>query len=88
MRNRTFFFTDYQGTRIRQALTAQASLAPLAWRTGNFSGFHPVLDPNTTVIQGDQILRQFGGIGRHVANVASAGDLARRPVDTRAQILH
>jgi hypothetical protein len=58
VRNRTFFFVDYQGTRIRQALTARATLAPVAWRTGNFSGFHPILDPNTTVIQGDQILRQ------------------------------
>ncbi|PYT32732.1 MAG: TonB-dependent receptor [Acidobacteria bacterium] len=58
IKNRTFFFADYQGTRIRQALTAQATLAPLAWRTGDFSGFHPILDPNTTVIQGDQIIRQ------------------------------
>ncbi len=49
-KNRTFFFVDYQGTRIRTAHTFQATLAPLAWRTGNFSGFNPVFDPNTTII--------------------------------------
>ena len=49
-KNRTFFFADYQGTRIRTAHTFLATLAPLAWRTGNFSGFNTVLDPNTTVV--------------------------------------
>jgi len=58
IKNRTFIFGDYQGTRIRTGLTSQATLAPVAWRTGDFSGFHPILDPNTTVIQGDQIIRQ------------------------------
>jgi hypothetical protein len=58
IKNRTFIFGDYQGTRIRTGLTSQATLAPVPWRTGDFSGFHPILDPNTTVIQGDQIIRQ------------------------------
>ena len=58
IKNRTFIFGDYQGTRIRTGLTSQATVAPIAWRTGDFSGFHPILDPNTTVIQGDQIIRQ------------------------------
>src|SRR5215467_14068487 len=58
IKNRTFIFGDYQGTRIRTGLTSLATLAPVAWRTGDFSGFHPILDPNTTVIQGDQIIRQ------------------------------
>ncbi len=46
-KNRTFFFTDYQGTRIRTAHTFLATLAPLPWRTGNFAGFNAVLDPDT-----------------------------------------
>ena len=58
VKNRTFFFGDYQGTRIRTGLTSQATLAPIPWRTGDFSGFHPILDPDTTVVQGDQIIRQ------------------------------
>jgi hypothetical protein len=57
-KNRTFFFIDYQGTRIRTAHTFLATLAPLAWRTGNFSGFNPVLDPNTTTIQNGETVRQ------------------------------
>ncbi len=46
-KNRTFFFTDYQGTRIRTAHTFLATLAPVPWRTGNFTGFNKVLDPDT-----------------------------------------
>src|SRR5438270_723709 len=46
-KNKTFFFADYQGTRIRTAHTFLATVAPLPWRTGNFSGFNTVLDPDT-----------------------------------------
>ena len=61
-KNRTFFFADYQGTRIRTAHTFLATVAPLAWRTGNFSGFNTVLDPGTTVVNNNgQVTRQpFG----------------------------
>src|SRR5262249_36999888 len=57
-KNRTLFFTDYQGTRIRQSETFLSTLAPTAWRTGDFSGFNTVLDPATTVVQGSSITRQ------------------------------
>jgi hypothetical protein len=62
-KNRTFFFIDYQGTRIRTSDTFLATLAPLAWRTGNFSGFNTIYDPRTTVTQSDgTVLRQpFSG---------------------------
>ncbi len=52
-KNRTFFFVDYQGTRIRTSDTFLATVPTAAWRTGNFAGFNTVLDPNTTVIQND-----------------------------------
>jgi hypothetical protein len=35
--NRTFFFVDYEGLRIRQAQTQSAFVPPTAWRTGDFS---------------------------------------------------
>src|SRR5262249_55159833 len=57
-KNRTFFFTDYQGTRIRVPHTFLATLAPLAWRRGDFTGFVPVLDPDTTMVQGGRVIRQ------------------------------
>src|ERR1700688_556233 len=36
-RNRTFFFVDYEGFRVRQAHTETAFVPPTAWRTGDFS---------------------------------------------------
>src|ERR1700730_6728199 len=36
-RNRTFFFVDYEGFRVRQAQTQTASVPPPAWRQGDFS---------------------------------------------------
>ena len=36
-RNRTFFFVDYEGLRVRQAQTQTAFVPPSAWRQGDFS---------------------------------------------------
>jgi hypothetical protein len=58
VKNKTFFFGDYQGTRIRQSRTFLATVAPPAWREGDFSGFLPIYDPSTTVIQGNDVIRQ------------------------------
>jgi hypothetical protein len=58
-KNRTFFFVDYQGTRIRTSDTFLATISPVAWRTGNFSGFNTIYDPRTTVTQSDgTVIRQ------------------------------
>ena len=47
LKNRTFFFADYQATRQRTGQTFLSTVAPVPWRTGDFSGFNPVLDPTT-----------------------------------------
>jgi hypothetical protein len=62
-KNRTFFFVDYQGTRIRTSDTFLTTVAPVPWRTGNFTGFNTIFDPNTTVTQSDgSVVRQaFAG---------------------------
>src|SRR5581483_8587880 len=52
-RNRTFFFFDYQGTRIRIGQTSLATVPPDAWRTGNFSGYNQIFDPSTTTVAAD-----------------------------------
>ena len=52
-KNRTFFFFDYQGTRIRTGQTFLASVPPDAWRTGDFSGYNQIFDPGTTVTNPD-----------------------------------
>jgi hypothetical protein len=52
-RDKTFFFLDYQGTRIRSSETFLASVPTAAWRTGNFSGFQTIYDPQTTTQNAD-----------------------------------
>jgi len=46
-RNRTFFFADYEGFRVRQAQTQTAFIPPADWRTGNFSSLLDLVDPPT-----------------------------------------
>jgi Carboxypeptidase regulatory-like domain/TonB dependent receptor-like, beta-barrel len=46
-RNRTFFFVDYEGLRIRQAQTQVAFIPPTNWRTGDFSD---LLDTTSQVL--------------------------------------
>lgn len=49
VKNRAFFFIDYQGAKQRTEGPTSASVAPLAWRTGNLSGItnRQILDPLT-----------------------------------------
>jgi hypothetical protein len=54
-RNRTFFFTNYEGLRILQSVTNTTLLPSATIRQGDFSGinpqtgnpFPPIIDPNT-----------------------------------------
>jgi hypothetical protein len=54
-RDRTFFFTNYEGLRIRQSVTNTTLLPPEALREGDFSGINPltgkpfpaIIDPQT-----------------------------------------
>jgi hypothetical protein len=47
-RNRTFFFADYQGLRVKQTNTSLISEPTAALRSGNFSALSSVIyDPNT-----------------------------------------
>ena len=47
-KNRTFFFFDYQGTRIRTGQTFLTSVPPDAWRDGNFAGYNTIYQPDST----------------------------------------
>jgi hypothetical protein len=46
--DRTFFFGDYQGTRIRKGLTRIFTVPTPAVRAGDFSGGATIYDPETT----------------------------------------
>ena len=45
IKNRTFFFADYEGQRVRKSLTSTFSVPTDAMRTGNFTGSPQVYDP-------------------------------------------
>jgi hypothetical protein len=47
-RDRTFFFADYEGTRIRRAAQSNTLVPTAAMRTGDFSGRPVINDPATT----------------------------------------
>jgi hypothetical protein len=63
-RDRTFFFTNYEGFRVRQSVTNTTLLPPAALRRGDFSGTNPLtgrpfpalVDPGTgQPFQGNRI---------------------------------
>src|SRR5438132_3535999 len=45
--DRTFFFADYAGLRVRQGQTYTTTVPTLAMRQGDFSGLAPIFDPLT-----------------------------------------
>ncbi len=47
-KDRTFFFTDYEGTRIRRASQFNTLVPTAAMRSGDFSGRPAINDPATT----------------------------------------
>ncbi|MBL8227317.1 MAG: TonB-dependent receptor [Bryobacterales bacterium] len=56
-RDRTFFFADWQGTRVRTASVRTSAVPTEPLRNGDFRGFNPIYDPASTRIEGSQVLR-------------------------------
>ena len=56
-RNKTFFFGDYQGTRIHQGLTKVFTVPTAAMQAGNFSGIATIYDPESTIPSGTSYIR-------------------------------
>jgi len=48
IKDRTFFFGNYEGLRIRQSLTETSTLPTERMLRGDFSGLPPIFDPLTT----------------------------------------
>ena len=53
LRNKLFFFANYEGLREDKALTARSSVPLAALRAGNFAGRNVIYDPATRVQQPD-----------------------------------
>jgi Carboxypeptidase regulatory-like domain/TonB dependent receptor len=47
-KNKTFFFGDYEGLRLRQGITYTSTVPTALMRQGNFAGANPIFDPTTT----------------------------------------
>lgn len=60
-RNRTFFFTNYEGLRIQQSVTNTTLLPPAAIRQGNFSGINPLTGLPFPAIINPSTGQQFAG---------------------------
>ncbi len=59
VKNKLFFFTDYEGTEQRASGPANASVAPAAWRNGDLSQFsQTVRDPLTQLPFGNNQIPQ------------------------------
>lgn len=56
-RDRTFFFLDWQGTRIRNAAVRTSSVPTEALRNGDFRALGTIYDPATTRIVNNQVVR-------------------------------
>jgi hypothetical protein len=48
IKNRTFFFADFEGQRVRKSLTSTFSVPTDAMRTGDFSGLPAIYDPGNS----------------------------------------
>ena len=44
-KDKTFFFGDYEGLRLRQGITYASTVPTLAMHSGNFAGLPPIYDP-------------------------------------------
>jgi hypothetical protein len=78
-KNRTFFFADYEGRRVRQGITQVSNVPTAAERTGDFSaGPQPVINPFTQQpFPGNQIPTPF-------QNPVGAAIAALYPLPNRA----
>ncbi len=57
IRDKTFFFGSYEGTRIRRGETSIATVPTSAYRSGNFATARKIYDPASTVQQGGKWVR-------------------------------
>ncbi len=81
-RDRTFFFTNYEGLRIRQSLTNTTLLPTAAMRQGDFSGANPLTRQPFPAILNPATGQQFDGnqIPQSALDPLSVAVLAREPL--------
>jgi hypothetical protein len=88
-RDRTFFFTQYEGFRIRQSLTNTTLLPTASERQGNFTGTNPATGQPFPAILNPSSSQPFSGnqISSADLNAVSLAVLARVPLPNQANAL-
>ncbi len=86
LRDKLFFFGDYQGIKALIGRTVISTVPTLAERAGNFAGVAKIYDPTTTQVVGGKYLRtEFpGDVINKPLDPAAAALLALFPVPTVA----
>jgi hypothetical protein len=80
VKNRTFFFGDYQGTRVRTGRTFLASVPTDDWRDGDFSGFRTIYDPSSTHVGTDGTATRLPFPGNKIPST-SFDSVAKKLID-------
>ncbi|HXW16083.1 MAG TPA: carboxypeptidase-like regulatory domain-containing protein, partial [Terriglobia bacterium] len=85
-RDRTFFFTQYEGFRIRQSLTNTTLLPTVSEREGDFSGINPATGQPFPAIINPSTGQPFSGnqVPPAAMNALSLAVLARVPLPNQA----
>jgi hypothetical protein len=88
LRNRLFFFGDYQGVRQLIGVTRISTIPTLKERQGIFSGVAKIYDPaTTTVVNGVNVRKEFpNGVINVPMDPAALGLLARFPTPTSSGV--
>ena len=86
VKDRLFFFGDYQGIKALIGRTVISTVPTVAERAGNFAGVAKIYDPTrTTVVGGRYIRPEFAGdVINRPLDPAAVALLARLPVPTSA----
>ena len=86
LKDRLFFFSDYQGIKQRIGLTRLSTVPTLAERAGNFAGVSKIYNPAATTIVGGKVVRaEFAGDAIHTPlDPAAVALLARIPLPNTA----
>ena len=84
VKDRAFFFTNYEASRERRALTRTFSLPSLKVRSGDFSGMSPIYDPLRTDALGRRVPFPDNKIPRERLNPVAVALLEKLPLPTSA----
>jgi hypothetical protein len=77
-RNRTFFFVNYEGLRMRKSVTQTFSVPTSVMRTGNFEGLATIYDPTKPAANGQRL--PFPNNQIPVVDTVAAALLAKIPL--------